>query len=158
MGEQLPDIGGQVVVFTLDGQRLALPLSSVERALRAVAVTPLPGAPPVVLGVINAGGQVLPVVELRRRLGLPSPALGPDQRLLLARGGRRTLALVADSVAGVWDLEPSQVAQAEPGLAFAPHLRGVAKLPEGLLLIYDLEGFLSLEEEKQLQAALEGSC
>ena len=54
-----------IVVFLVDGQRYALPLSAVDRAVRAVAVTPLPEMPPQVLGAINVHGRVLPVLSLR---------------------------------------------------------------------------------------------
>ena len=53
----------QLVVFRLDERRYALPLAVVERVVRAVDVTPLPKAPPMVLGVIDVHGRVLPVLN-----------------------------------------------------------------------------------------------
>ena len=67
----------QLVVFRLNGQRYALPLAAVERIVCAVEVTPLPGAPPVVLGVINVAGCVLPVFNIRRRFLLPEREVVP---------------------------------------------------------------------------------
>ena len=57
----------QIVVFALDEPRYALPLSAVERVVRAVEITPLPKAPEIVLGVINMQGQVVPAVDIRKR-------------------------------------------------------------------------------------------
>ena len=144
----------QLVVFTLDEQRYALPLSAVERVVRAVEITPLPKAPEVVLGVIDAQGQVIPVVDVRRRFRLPSRPVDEDDRFILARTSRRRVALVADSVAGVHEPADREVTSAEQELPFAEHIQGVAKTPHGLILIHDLDRFLSLDEEQQLDAAL----
>ncbi len=146
----------QIVVFTLDGQRCALFLPVVERVVRAVEITPLPQAPNLVLGIINAWGRVVPVLAIRQRLGLPPREPDLDDRFLLARANGRLVALVTDAVAGVQRLDQQQLADEQPGLGFAPLLQGVAKLPDGLILIYDLDRFLSLEEERRLDAALAG--
>lgn len=60
-----------LVVFRLDERRYALPLSVVERVIRAVEVTPLPKAPPIVLGAIDVQGRVVPVLNVRRRFLMP---------------------------------------------------------------------------------------
>jgi purine-binding chemotaxis protein CheW len=60
-----------LVVFTLDARRYAVPLSTVERIIRAVEITPLPQAPEIVLGVINVQGRIIPVVNTRKRFRLP---------------------------------------------------------------------------------------
>ena len=60
------------MVFTLDRQRYALPLSVVERVVRMIEITPVPHTPDIVLGVINAQGRVIPVVDIRRRFRLPT--------------------------------------------------------------------------------------
>ncbi|MBF8302857.1 MAG: cheW40H-4 [Candidatus Dadabacteria bacterium] len=57
----------QLVVLTLDEQRYALHLSAVERIVRVVEVTPLPKAPEIVLGVVNVQGQIIPVINIRKR-------------------------------------------------------------------------------------------
>jgi purine-binding chemotaxis protein CheW len=144
------------VVFTLGETQYALFLATVERVVRAVEITPLPQAPEIVLGVINAWGQLAPVVDVRRRFGLPGRGLRVDDRFLIARTPRRLLALVVDSVEGIQELECQQARAACQGLSFAHGLQGVAKLADGLALIYDLDQFLSLDEERQLDEALAG--
>lgn len=146
----------QIVVFTLGETPYALFLATVERVVRAVEITPLPRAPEIVLGIINVGGQLVPVVDVRRRFGLPVHELRIDDRFLIARTSRRQVALVVDSVAGIQELEAQHAQAACQGLSFAHGLNGVAKLADGLALIYDLEQFLSLDEERQLDEALAG--
>lgn len=147
------------VIFRLDEVRCALRLSSVIRALRAVEITPLPNAPSIVMGVINLGGRIIPVVSLRRRFSLPERDLRLADQLLIAMTsggmshGGRTLALVVDEVVGVLDLSAQETA-AENILPGLEHLHGVAKTPDGLVFVYDLDTFLSLEEEEALAESL----
>ena len=145
----------QVVLFTLDEPRYALPLSAVERVVRAVEITPLPKAPEIVLGAIDAQGRVIPVVDVRKRFRLPAREMDVDDRFILARTSRRVVALVVDSVIGIRTLAAGEVVSAEE-LPFAEYIQGVAKTPDGLILIHDLDRFLSLDEEHMLDAALSG--
>lgn len=144
----------QFVVFRLGSQRYALPLAAVERVVRAAEVTPLPGAPAIVLGAIDAGGCVLPVFNLRRRFLLPERDIGPADHFLIARTVRRVVALVIDEADGVIEFGPSTVVGSDrivPGLG---QFQGVAKLDDGLVLIHDLEKFLALDEARALDVAM----
>lgn len=142
------------VVLCLDELRIALRLAVVERVIQAVALTPLPGAPEIVLGVLNLQGRLVPVVDLRRRFGLPARVLAPSDHLLIARTRQRPVALVADAVSGVSACAaPDWVDAGEvlPGLAL---IDGLVRRKDGLLLVHDLERFLSLDEAARLDAVL----
>ena len=149
-------VPNHIVLFTLDEPRYALPLSAVERVVRAVEITPLPKAPEIVLGAIDAQGRVIPVVDVRKRFRLPAREMNVDDRFIIARTSRRLVALAVDSVIGIRTLADGEVVSAEQALPFAEYLRGVAKMEDGIVLIYDLEQFLSLDEERVLDAALSG--
>ena len=143
-----------LVVFTIDQRSFAVPLERVERALRAVAVTSLPRAPAIVCGVINVGGRIVPVINLRRRCGLPDKALGLTDQLLLAHGGGRPLAMIVDAVHDVVHCDERDFVPVDGVVAGTRYLRGIVKSPAGLILIHDLDAFLSLEEAAALDAAL----
>jgi purine-binding chemotaxis protein CheW len=144
----------RAVIFLLDGQRYALPLTTVERVVRAVEVVTLPGAPHLVLGIIDVGGRVLPVISLRRRFSLPDRQIGVTDQFLIANTTLRPVALVIDDVAGVIECESSAVAGPEAiGPGMEP-FEGVVKLDDGLVLIHDLTKLLSLDEIRALEAAL----
>jgi purine-binding chemotaxis protein CheW len=144
----------QLVVFTMDEQRYALQLAAVERVVRMVEVTPLPQAPQIVLGVINVQGRIIPVVDLRRRFRIPARDVRLSDHLLIARTARRTVALALDAVTGIVEGSAPAVIMAEEILPGLEYVAGVMKVEEGLILIHDLEAFLSLEEEQTLDAAL----
>jgi purine-binding chemotaxis protein CheW len=141
-------------VFSLDEPRYALELSVVERIVRSVEITPLPKAPEIVLGVINVQGQVIPVVDVRKRFRMPGREINIDDRFIISRTSMRLVALVVDDVTGVQRLGNREIVSAERDLPFAEHIKGVAKVEEDLVLIYDLDQFLSLDEEQKLDEAM----
>ena len=145
----------QLVVFILDEQRYAVPLSTVERIVHLVEITPVPHTPEIVLGVINVQGRILPVVNIRRRFRLPARELHPSDHLLIARTSKRMMALVVDAISEVVTLSGHEMVTGEKILARLEYVAGVVKRPDGLLLIHDLDDFLSLEEEHALHDAID---
>jgi purine-binding chemotaxis protein CheW len=152
--QPLPSESAQWVVFGLDRNRYALPLAAVDRIVRAAQVTPLPLAPPTVLGALDLGGRVLPVFNLRRRLCIPERDIGPDDHFLIARAAQRTVALVIDSPHGVLELPTTAAVDARDLMPDPGFIRGLILLEDGLALIHDLELFLSAEEARTLDEAL----
>jgi purine-binding chemotaxis protein CheW len=142
-----------VLTFTLDGHRYALAATVVDRVVRAVAITPLPESPPVVLGCINVQGTITPVISLRRRFSLPDRPLCLTDQLILSQTSTRPVALLVDEVTGTFELDGPLLStdSVVPGVKY---LAGITKLPDGLLLIHDLERALSIEEESQLEIAI----
>lgn len=144
-----------LLVFQLAPLRIALPLEAVQRVVRAAQLVPLPGAPAIVAGAFNLGGEVVPVLDLRSRFGLVPRALRADDHFVVVHGVQRTLALVVDDACEVAEHAAAAV---EPSATIAPgleHIRGVVRVDDGLLLIQDPARFLSLDEERRLQGALE---
>ena len=143
----------ELVGFSLEGQRYALPLSTVGRVVLAVHVTPLPNAPGIVLGVIDCQGDVIPVLNVRRRFRLPERAIRISDQFVIARSGRRMVALAVDEAQGVIQCEQASIVDLSlPGLE---QFQGVIRLDDGLMLIHDLDKFLSLEDASTLDKALD---
>lgn len=151
------NIPDSLLVITLDGRRYALPLPVVERVVRAVAITPLPNAPDIVLGVVNIRGRVIPVINMCRRFHLPEREIALTDQLVVAHTARRPVALVADAVLDVIACPAQNLIAAGEVLPNIEYVEGVVKLEDGLILIHDLDSFLSLEEENLLDCALEAS-
>jgi purine-binding chemotaxis protein CheW len=144
----------QIVVFTLDEQLYALPLPAVIKVIHVIEIRHLPKAPEIISGIINVRGRIIPVVDIRKRLGMVVREIDPNDRLIVADTGKREVAILVDSVTGITDLEPKQMARSKNAEPFAEHISGVAKTEDGLILIYDLAGFLSIDEEKNLDLTL----
>ena len=145
----------RLVLLKVDGQTYALHLEAVDRVLRMVEVTPLPGAPDAVEGVINIQGEVVTVVSIRRRLGLAQRGVAVSDSLVLAHARNRRLAVIAESVLGVVERPADAVVSTGDLARGIEHIEGVLKTSDGLVLIHDLDRFFSPEEEQSLDLALE---
>lgn len=145
----------QLVVFVIEGQRYALHFRCVERVLAMVAITALPQAPSIALGVINLHGRVLPVVDLRRRFNLPPREYGLTDQLVVVQTSRRRLALAVDEVLGVMEVAGDAVMPPQAILPGIGQVAGIVPLADGLLFMHDLDTVLSLDEERSLANALE---
>jgi purine-binding chemotaxis protein CheW len=138
----------------LDERSFCLYLSQVEKVISACEVTPLPGAPEIVLGVINLHGNVIPVVNVRKRFRLADKEIDLSDRLIMARTKTREVALLVDIVGEVIKSFAEKITPAAKIWPSTEFVAGIVKLDGGLILIHDLDSFLSLEEEKILDSAM----
>lgn len=145
-------------VLCFDEMRVALPLRYIERVVRAVSLTPLPQAPKIILGVVNVAGHIIPVVNMRKRFNLPERDISLSDQLVIAHTGQRSVALMADSVSGVVEYAAPDIVGAASILPGLEYIEGVMKLGDGLILIHNLDRFLSLEEATSLDRALAQSA
>ena len=141
--------------FQCDGYRFALPLSCVRRVVHSAQPMPLPGAPDIVQGILNVGGDPVVLVDFRRRAGLPAVALEPFHPMLLVDIRDYCLGLAVDAVDGVIDGDASILGAVPDRLAHRELVEGVIRLEDGLCLICDPEKFLFGEEKRLLRQALE---
>ena len=144
----------ELLLFDLGGRPYALPSSDVVELLRAVAITPLPTGPRVVAGVVNLRGRLVPVYDLRIRFEMPSPPLEPSEQFIVARAGARLVAVRTDHATRLVDVPASDIEEAARIVGGTRYLSGIAKLPDGIALIHDLEAFLSEAEGATLDRAM----
>ena len=144
----------QIIAFSLDQQVYALPLNNVMRVIHAVEITNLPKSPDIISGIINVKGQIIPVVNVRKRFGLTTRELSPDDQMIIAYTRKRQIALLVDQVSGIQNISSQQLVNTKETMPYAEYIGGVAKIEDDLILIYDLEQFLNLNEEMELEQAI----
>ncbi|MDO9585177.1 MAG: chemotaxis protein CheW, partial [Syntrophales bacterium] len=133
-----------LVIFTLDENRFALQLAAVERVVRVVEITPLPKAPDIVIGIIDVQGGIIPVIDVRKRFRFPKRETQLNDQLIIARTAKRTVALLADDVTGVMACPGGRIVEAGKVVSGMAFVEGIAKIDEGMILIHNLDTFLSL--------------
>ncbi len=146
----------QLVVFNLDNQKYALHLSIVETVVRVVEFTPLPQAPKIVNGIVNFHGKIIPVFNIRKRFNLPDKETNLNDHLIIAHTSKRMAALIVDSVSHIISKSEEEIIDAAKILPEIKYVEGILKLKDGMILIHNLDEFLSLEEEKELENSLKG--
>jgi purine-binding chemotaxis protein CheW len=136
-----------LVVFTLEGRAFALPVLDIGEILRMVAITHVPDTPAWVRGVINLRGQVIPVVDLRRRLGLQSSEIGLNTPILVVRTAERSLGLIADAVTDVIEVPDHDLSEPSDVGGRGQAISAVVRTDEGLVMILDLDEIVSAAGE-----------
>jgi purine-binding chemotaxis protein CheW len=152
--EQRQDSALDLLVFELAGVRFGLELGSVREVVRAVLVTPLPGAPPVVEGIIDVRGSIVAVYDLRARFGLVPKPLHPDEQLVIAWTGEQLAAVRCERAEWIERADAAAIESGAPVDRGGSRILGVARLSHGLVLIHDLQTFLDDAERADLDDAL----
>jgi len=144
----------QLLIFVVEGRPFGLLLPQVERVIRAMAWTPLPQSPEMVLGAIDLGGEIIPLFDFRARFGLPERDVSENDQFVIARTSRRAVALAVEEVKGLEERDRVDIVEAERVLPHLDQIEGAIQLDQGLTLIHNLNRFLSLDEERELDKAL----
>ncbi|MBE0648255.1 MAG: purine-binding chemotaxis protein CheW [Bacteroidales bacterium] len=145
----------KLVVFQVDEQQFAMHLSAVERILPVMEIHPLPLAPEYVLGTINFQGEFLPVVNLRKLFLIPQREMDLNDQLIITTSSNTRVALWTDSVMEIVDRAEEEISKTNKILLDVGYVEGLFKLNDGMVLIHDLEKFLTPEETSKLLKALE---
>ena len=140
----------QLLCFELADKEYAVGVAGVREVRRVRQVTPVPKAPDFVAGVINLRGRVVPVISLRKKLGLPPAPGAAFNRVLITELAGHLLGIAVDSVAGVLTLDGSAIEPPDELFKKCEYLTGVGKAGRRLILLVDLERLLSGEEKAGL--------
>jgi len=143
-----------VLVFEIAGHRYGIESARVQEIVRAVEPARLPRAPAVIAGVINVRGHVVPLVDLRARFGLAPAPLRPSEVFVLIPSGARLLAFRADRALALARVDRAGIAPMTTTVPRASYAAGTAVLPDGVLLLCDIELFLDEAERATLDGAL----
>jgi purine-binding chemotaxis protein CheW len=143
-----------VVVFRMGSVSYGLFATDVQEILPAATIVPLPEAPPIVEGIVDVHGTVVPVLDLRARLRLAPKPLAPSDHLILVRTNGRVVALRADRAEALAEIAPGSIEAVDRAVPGVGLVAGVARLPDGMLLIHDPTRFLSEAEAMSLEEAL----
>lgn len=128
--------------FTLDAQHYAVPLAAVREVIRAGDITPVPGSPSEVLGVVNLRGQIVCVLDGRHRFGLPAlHERHDDERIMVIEQGDETIGMRIDAVGEMILAEPADIAAPPPSRANrkGDPVNGVLTVADGFVAMVDVE-------------------
>ena len=142
----------QLVVFLLAGESYGLDISTVQEIIPWQAVTRVPRTPSFVEGIINLRGNVIPVIDLRKRFELGQDAAQREPRIVVIEIG-----LVVDGVSEVLRVTQQQV-EAPPAVISGigtEFIRGVAKTGKGLVILLDADRILDQNEQSAIAAGFE---
>ncbi|MEE9336981.1 MAG: chemotaxis protein CheW [Methylococcaceae bacterium] len=141
----------QWVTFRLGDEKYGINVMQVQEVLRITEIAPVPGAPAYVLGIINLRGNVVTVIDTRNRFGLMSKETDDSSRVVIIETENHIIGILVDSVAEVVELRASEMENA-PNVGneeSSKYIQGVTSTENELLILVDLNKFLS-DEEKEM--------
>ena len=118
-----------VVAFTLAGERYAVDLAHVREVCPIKSITPLPGTPLFVLGIMNVRGQILSVIDLKNLFKLPGGSPGDRSKVIIVRNSEMEIGIFADVVSGIETISFGEVQAVPPSLSGiqADFMKGVTE-------------------------------
>ena len=138
----------QLVSFKLDKIEYGIDILSVHEILRIPEITRLPNAPDYIKGVINLRGNVIPVVDIRMRFGMPSAPVTELSRIIVVEIGEKLVGLMVDNVYQVIRLSRSRIDEPHElieGIS-TEFINGIGRLQDRLIVILRLDNILFGEE------------
>lgn len=143
----------QVVVFRILSEEYGLEISGIQEIVRYQNITRIPEAPLFIKGIVNLRGQVIPVVDLKRRFYQVDSQVTEDTRIVVVKVDDKTIGIIADEVSEVLRI-PEEAIEPTPTLLNSFNqsgIIGVGKLEGRLLILLDLENTLSSEELNEIK-------
>ncbi|MGQ9497840.1 MAG: chemotaxis protein CheW [Desulfotomaculales bacterium] len=142
----------QIVVFQLAEQNYGVDIAGVYEIIRMENITRVPRAPSFVEGVINLRGRIIPVIDLRKRFGMPAAERTRASRIVIVEMGGTTVGMVVDAVLEVLRIPASSIEPPPPVIhgIEAAYLRGIALWDDRLIILLNLERILYDKEKKAL--------
>jgi len=142
----------QLVTFSIGEEGFGVDILKVQEIIRTMEITRVPKAPDFVEGVINLRGNVIPIIDLRKRFGLETRAHDKHTRIIVIEINNMIVGFVVDSVSEVLRIPANTVEPPPPVVAGleSEYISGVGKLEDRLLILLDLDRLLSGEEKDVL--------
>jgi purine-binding chemotaxis protein CheW len=144
----------ELLAFEIDGFQFGVHLESVQRVVQAVEIQPVPDLPAILLGLINVHGSVTPVLNTRKRLGLPEKALELTDFFVITNDGKQQIALIVDSIQGVINYSSDQIVNVD-SVKTDDAAVTVLRIIDGLLLLYDPDKSLNLDQWSSLSIVMQ---
>lgn len=143
----------QLVVFTLAGETYGVDIYQVREIIRVPNVTKVPEAPDFIEGVINLRGGVIPVLDLRRRLGMENMEGTAASRIIIVELADALIGMRVDGVSEVLRVEAGQIEPPSPYIVDvdSQFVTGIARVGDNLILLLDLNRVLHPKGLDQLR-------
>ena len=136
-----------LVTFYLEREEYGVDVRLVQEVIRLPEITQVPRAPESIKGVINLRGRIIPVVDLKKKLGLGELLASRQARIVVVKVRERLMGLLVDGASQVLRVPVSSIEPAPEEVVEidANYIRGVAKLPARLIILLDLQKVLGFE-------------
>ncbi|MBA4389346.1 MAG: chemotaxis protein CheW [Syntrophus sp. (in: bacteria)] len=143
----------QLVTFKLGSEEFAVDILKVQEINKMMNITKIPNAPAFIEGVINLRGKIIPIVDLRKRLGFKDQDYDKSTRIIVVELDGLVLGFIVDSVSEVLRI-PENTIEPPPTMIAgieSEYIEGIGKVDDRLLILLELKKIFSSPERKDIE-------
>lgn len=150
------DVLMKLVTFELLNEEFGIPIIDVREIIQMLDITPVPNAPKFVEGVVNLRGQIIPIVDMRKRFNLEAAEMTEQNRIVVIEVNYNSLGLIVDGNSEVLNV-PADLVKPAPSLIAggigSEYIKGIAYYNERMIILIDLYKIFSQEELSEIESS-----
>ncbi|MFQ3574068.1 MAG: chemotaxis protein CheW [Thermodesulfovibrionales bacterium] len=150
-----------LVTYSIEGIKYAIPLHLVKKVIRVVEITPLPQTSDKIMGIINYYGEVVPIINMRRILNLPTKEIDLSDQIIIVRATSRTVGLLIDQICDIQNIDFDEIIKPSRILKDNEYtegsVQGCIRLNNGLIVIHSIDTFISNADCETLDRLVENT-
>ena len=143
----------QAVVFMLNKSYYGVPILQVQEIVKMTEITEIPNTPDFVQGIVNLRGKIIPIIDMRKRFGLPEEEVNENWKILILKSDDVLFGVMVDQISEV-EKVPATLIEKPPKIVAGVNgkfINAIAKMENRLLILLDIGKILSDEEKEILQ-------
>lgn len=153
-------IGGiameQFIVFINNGQHFALDISKIERIIEFQEPKKMPEASDYLLGVIQHNGEILPIIDLTKRLYDQDSLNSDNKKVIVVAWKEKQLGFVVEDIKGINSFEPKQYEKMNQEISISKaYISGFIKTDDDIIIVLDVEQLFTLDQEEEIREGIE---
>jgi purine-binding chemotaxis protein CheW len=150
--------GGKFLTFFLAGEEYGIEILKVHEIIKMMPVTPVPRTPAFIKGVINLRGKIIPIVDLRLKLGMDTKEQTDETCTIVVQAGDLQIGIIVDKVSEVLDIAAGDIDDVPSfgGNVNSDYILGIGKTEGKVKLLLDIDKVLSMQDMQSLSSTFAG--
>ena len=146
----------QFIVFINNGQHFALDISKIERIIEFEQPKKIPEASDYLLGVIQHNGEILPIIDLTKRLYNNDSVNSDSKKVIVAAWKEKQMGFVVEDIKEISSFEPNQYEKMNRDISISKaYIKGFIKTNDDIIIVLDIDRLFTLEQEKEIREGIE---
>lgn len=143
----------QVIVFNIEGEDYGIDISEAHEInrLKEITIMEFPKAPDFVEGIISLRGEIVPVINLRKKIGLPEAKKDKNTRIIIVKLDKKIVGIIVDNIIKTIEFEPEEISPVPESMkdVNSKCVRFVGKKENDIVTILDVKELLNIQEENR---------
>ena len=146
----------QFIVFINNGQHFALDISKIERIIEFQQPKKIPEASDYLLGVIQHNSEILPIIDLTKRLYNKDSLNSDDKKVIVVAWKEKQIGFVVEDIRGINSFEAKQYEETNQDISISKvYIKGFIKTDDDIIIVLDIDQLFTFEQEEEIREGIE---